>query len=133
MARKLPALLEIPTIGRFNSGYISVAEHENLVPFNIKRVYWTYSVPHEVQRGHHAHKDLEQLIFAVNGSIEMTLINQEGRTFDFLLDHPSKGLYIPPLHWRTIKFSDNAVLLCLASDVYKESDYIRDYDQFINL
>ncbi len=127
-----PHLINYPKLGESSIGFISVAE-KDLVPFDIKRVYWTYDIPDEVLRGHHAHKELEQCIFAVNGEIEFELINQAGETFSFLLDSPDKGLFIPAMHWRTIKFSKNAVLLCLASEVYLESDYIRDYDSFLNM
>ena len=113
-------------------GYITVAEYQKNVPFEIKRVYWTYFTPNNLIRGHHAHKKLEQLIFAVSGQIEFYLQDKNGQEFHFKLDAPNKGLYIPRGYWRTIKLSHSAVLLCLASEIYDESDYIRDYNDFIN-
>lgn len=110
-------------------GYISVAQNSEL-PFEIKRVYWTYFTPDSVIRGHHAHYDLEQIIFATSGKIVFTLEGLDGITQEFTLDEPNMGLYIPKLYWRTIKFSHNAVLLCLASMEYGEADYIRDYQTF---
>lgn len=124
-----PHLIQFPKKGAIDLGYISVAEKDNL-PFEIKRVYWTYYAPHEVIRGHHAHKELRQLIFAVSGIIKFELENVSGEKLNFVLDSPEIGLYIPKLHWRKIQFSHNAVLLCMASEPYDESDYIRDYNDF---
>ena len=132
MNKQNPHIIKLDSIGSSELGYITVAEIQNNIPFDIKRVYWTYYTPNQVTRGHHAHKRLEQFIFAVSGQIEFELINQVGVKFNFTLNNPDKGLYIPPMHWRTIKFSHSAVLLCLASEIYKEDDYIRDYNEFLN-
>ena len=126
-----PKIITLPSIGSSDLGYISVAQNQKNIPFKIKRVYWTYYTPNRVTRGHHAHKDLEQCIFAVSGQIDFELTNQSGKIFKFKLDSPEKGLYIPSMYWRTIKFSHNSVLLCLASEVYQEEDYIRCFDKFI--
>ncbi|WP_247653604.1 FdtA/QdtA family cupin domain-containing protein [Flavobacterium sp. CS20] len=133
MNNKQPHIIELNSIGSSDLGYITIAEQQGNIPFEIKRIYWTYYTPNQVTRGHHAHKTLEQCIFAVSGQIEFELINKNGEKSKFLLDSPDQGLYIPPMHWRTIKFSHNAVLLCLASDLYNESDYIRNYNNFLNL
>lgn len=123
--------IELKKIGSPLLGYISVAEAEKNVSFKISRVYWTYFTPNEVQRGGHAHKNLEQLIFAVSGRIEIDTIDNTGRERLFVLDKPNIGLYLPPLVWRDIRFSHSAVLLCLASDYYDEDDYIRSYSFFL--
>jgi dTDP-4-dehydrorhamnose 3,5-epimerase-like enzyme len=130
MTGKEPHLFEINKIGKSELGYISVAEFPDTIPFDVKRVYWTYYTPHDVLRGHHAHKKLHQVICAVNGSIKFKLEYLDGTIYEFLLDSPEKCLYIPPGYWREIQFSHSAVLLCLASEKYEESDYIRDYNQF---
>jgi dTDP-4-dehydrorhamnose 3,5-epimerase-like enzyme len=129
---KEPRLIDLSSIGSTDLGYITVAEYQNNIPFEIKRVYWTYYTPNKVTRGHHAHKELEQCIFAVSGQINFELTDARGQEISFTLDSPEVGLYIPKMYWRTIKFSHNAVLLCLASDVYKKYDYIRDFKEFIN-
>ena len=125
-----PRLMSFSSIGDSSLGFITVGEVHKNVPFEIKRVYWTYFTPNNVLRGGHAHKQLKQMIFAVCGRIEFNVENLEGRKETFVLDSPDTGLYIPPLTWRDIKFSHNAVLLCLASEAYQEDDYIRDYDTF---
>lgn len=125
-----PQLIEFPSIGSSVLGFITVAEVEKNVPFLIKRVYWTYYTPNEVERGGHAHYELQQLIFAVSGSIDFETESLDGHKECFVLTKPNIGLYIPKMLWRTIRFSHNAVLLCLASDLYSEADYIRDYKSF---
>ena len=129
----IPRLIEFATIGNPALGFISVAENNKNIPFEIKRVYWTYYTPNKVKRGGHAHKMLEQLIFAVSGIIEFNTQCKNGNAESFVLDKPNIGLYIPRLVWRDIKFSHSAVLLCLASELYIESDYIRDYNVFKKL
>lgn len=127
-----PRYIKIGKIGGSSLGYISIVEKNEVIPFDIQRVYWTYFTPNHVKRGGHAHKELQQLIVAVSGIIEMTLEDREGNKLEFTLNNPDFGLYVPRGYWRDIRFSHNAVLLCLASEVYKEEDYIRDYDTFKN-
>jgi len=128
-----PYIIQLDKIGAPDLGYITVAESTNNIPFEIKRVYWTYFTPNDVLRGGHAHKDLQQIIFAVSGIINFTTETVNGEIQKFILDSPNKGLFIPKKIWRDIQFSHNAVLLCLASELYEKNDYIRDYDEFKNL
>jgi dTDP-4-dehydrorhamnose 3,5-epimerase-like enzyme len=113
-------------------GFISVAETKKGVPFEIKRVYWTYYTPESVIRGGHAHKKLHQVILAVSGIIKFKIEHTDGSTFEFILNKPDEGLYLPPFTWREMQFSHNAVLICLASELFDENDYIRDYSAFKN-
>ena len=129
---KKPKILELNKIGSPNLGYISVAENFGNIPFAIQRVYWTYYTPHDVTRGGHAHLALEQVIVAVSGTIIFSTEDLKGNKSEFVLDSPEKGLYLPKKIWRDIKFSHNAVLLCLASEKYTEDDYIRDYEIFLS-
>ena len=133
MNKHKPKILELNAIGSLDIGYISVAEYHDSIPFKIKRVYWTYFTPNHIERGNHAHKKLQQVIVAVSGVIELTLIDKQKQKQVFTLDNPDVGLYIPKGYWRKIKFSHNAVLLCLASEKYDEDDYIRDYKEFLIL
>ncbi|WP_207511679.1 sugar 3,4-ketoisomerase [Longitalea luteola] len=127
-----PHLVSLKSIGDPSIGYITISEIQKDIPFEIKRVYWTYYTPQNVKRGYHAHKKLRQIIFAVSGNIRFTVECQDGKKHVFVLDQPHVGLYLPPYTWREIQFSHNAVLLCLASEWFEESDYIREYNIFKN-
>ena len=114
-----------------NRGYLSVVEEQLDVPFDIKRVYYLYMVP-EVARGAHAHKELQQLLVATSGSVEVIMDDGTSKK-SFMLDKPWKGLYVPAGLWRDLEnFSGGAVLMCLASEKYDANDYIRDYNEFLN-
>lgn len=132
MKNDKPKIITYNNIGSSQLGYITIAENQKNVPFDIQRVYWTYYTPQDVIRGGHAHKKLEQVIFAVSGTIIFNTEDKDGNKETFVLDHPSKGLFIPKLIWRDIQFSHSAVLLCLASEVYDEDDYFRDFEEFKN-
>ena len=113
-----------------NRGYLSVIEGGEDIPFEIKRIYYLYMVP-EAARGAHAHKELQQLLVATSGSVDITLDDgHEKKTFH--LDRPWKGLLVVPGLWRDLdNFSGGTVLMCLASEKYDEGDYIREYDEFL--
>lgn len=127
-----PYIIEFPKVGNPAQGYISLSEKENL-PIDVKRVYWTYYTPQEIIRGHHAHFELEQVLFAVAGSVQIKIETIEGKVFEYLLNKPYLGVFIPRLCWRTIQYSHNAVQICLANSEYDEADYIRDYEEFKKL
>lgn len=111
-------------------GNLSFIEENNHVPFEIKRVYYLYDVPSGATRGGHAHRKLEQVIIALSGSFEVILDDGNNRK-SFFLNRPHYGLYIPPGIWREMEnFSSNSVALVLASELYNEEDYIRDYESF---
>jgi dTDP-4-dehydrorhamnose 3,5-epimerase-like enzyme len=112
-------------------GSIGVLEDPSLVPFSIQRVYFIYDVPAGSERGSHAHKNLEQFMVAASGSFTVELDSGSGKE-SFVLDSPSVGLYVPPGMWRDLKdFAPNSVCLVLASTKYDESDYLRDYEEFL--
>ena len=119
--------LNVHTDGRGNL----VAVESNIdAPFEIKRVYYMYGIPGAQERGAHAHKELEQLVIAVAGSFEIRLDNGKVATTT-VLDDPAKALYVPKMNWRTLQnFSKDAVCLVLASALYDESDYYRNYEEF---
>lgn len=123
-------IIELGATGTTSLGYLTVAEQDKNVPFEIKRVYWTYFTPNEVERGHHAHRELEQILIAVSGHIHVKTESIFGEVRDFHLMSPQQGLHIPMLHWRTLKFSHNAVLVSLASMKYDPEEYIRNYEEF---
>jgi hypothetical protein len=127
-----PYIIDFPKIGSSQLGYISVAERE-LLPYAPKRIYWTYFTPEDVERGGHGHINLQQILVAVAGKIDVTIECESGERFEFSLNSPDKGLYVPKKSWRTMKYSHNAVQMCIASMEYDEADYIRDYTEFIKL
>ena len=112
-------------------GNLTVAEQMRDIPFDVKRVYWVYDVPSGENRGGHAHKDCREFIIAVSGSFTVTL--DDGKeTKTFLLNHPYQGLLVETGIWRTLEdFSSGAVCLVLASDLFDEEDYIREYEDYI--
>lgn len=129
-----PYIIELNKIGKSEIGYISFLQgNSDEIPFEIKRVFWTYFTPESVIRGGHAHKSTIQAIVAVSGNITFEIQNQKEYKETFVLDSPNKLLVIPTLYWSDIKFSHNAVLLCLASEDYDELEYIRDYNEFKSL
>lgn len=113
-------------------GNLVVAEFEKEIPFTVKRVYYIYGVSGDKKRGFHSHKSLEQIYICINGSCKVKLFDGKDEETVTLGD-PSQGLYLGHNIWREIfDFDENAVLLVLASDVYRESDYIRDLTEFKN-
>lgn len=113
-------------------GNLTVAEQFKNVPFGIKRVYWVYDVPGGESRGGHAHKECKEFIIAVSGSFHVTLDDGTDKK-SYLLNHPYQGLLVDTGIWRTLDdFSSGSVCLVLASELYEESDYIRDYDEFLD-
>ncbi|MEI8278352.1 MAG: FdtA/QdtA family cupin domain-containing protein [Bacteroidota bacterium] len=119
----------LPRLGESSIGYISVAQHDK-IPFNQVRVFWTYYTPESVVRGRHAHYVTEQILVAVTGRIIVTTEAGNGEINTFILDEPNKGLYIPPNVWHTMQYSHTSVQLALASTLFNEADYIRDYSKF---
>ena len=112
-------------------GSLTIVEEGHDVPFKIQRVYWIHSVPQGEERGKHSNKVSSEFVIAVNGSVEITLEDINGRE-TYLLDSKDKGLLIPPDTWDEIRnFSPDAVLLVLASHSYDESTYIHSYEEFL--
>ncbi len=124
-------LIPLPVIPDLR-GALSYGEVGRHLPFVPKRYFIVFDVGEEV-RGEHAHKTLHQLLICVAGSC-VVLVDDGRRREEFLLDTPGKGLHIPPMVWGVqYKYSSDAVLLVLASDVYDADDYIRDYEEFLKL
>jgi dTDP-4-dehydrorhamnose 3,5-epimerase-like enzyme len=112
-------------------GALGVIEAIPTAGFVFKRLYYLYNIRGGAVRGEHAHKDLHQLMVALNGSLTVTLKGR-GKVFTFTLNDPKVGLLVKPGYWRSLdEFSDDAVCLVAASDEYDEQDYIRNYDEFL--
>lgn len=127
----LGKVIELPRI-MDPRGNLTVAEQLKNVPFEIRRVYWTYDIPSGEHRGGHAHKQCRELIIAVSGSFTVTLTNGQSRR-PYLLNHPYQALLVEAGVWRTLEdFSSGAVCLVLAEDYFDEDDYIRSYNIFLD-
>jgi dTDP-4-dehydrorhamnose 3,5-epimerase-like enzyme len=123
-------IISIPKIEDYR-GNIAVIEG-NCIPFDIKRVYYLFDIPSNSKRGGHAHKQQLELLIPLSGSFDVVLKNGT-KEQTITLNKPDKGLLINENIWRELEnFSSGAVCLVLASDIYDEEDYIRDYDQFID-
>jgi dTDP-4-dehydrorhamnose 3,5-epimerase-like enzyme len=125
-------LVEFPKVAdpRGNLTFIEGSRH---VPFDIRRVYFLYDVPTAESRGAHAHRRLQQVVICLSGSFDVSV--DDGRDNALVhLNRPWSGLYVPPMIWAAeVNFDAGSVCLVLASELYDESDYIRDYAEFLRL
>jgi acetyltransferase-like isoleucine patch superfamily enzyme len=114
-------------------GHLSFAEIHQALPFPVVRYFLVFGVPSREIRGEHAHRTLDQFLVCVHGNCSVRLFDGDASE-EILLNRPDLGLHVPPLVWTTeYKYSPDAVLLVLASDVYREEDYIRDVDEYLAL
>jgi dTDP-4-dehydrorhamnose 3,5-epimerase-like enzyme len=124
-------LIDLPKVSdpRGNLTFVEGGRH---MPFEIRRVYYLYDVPGGASRAGHAHKKLHQLMIAMSGSFDALLDDGQGGKRRFHLNRSYIGLYIPSMIWRDLdNFSSGSVCMVLASDVFDESDYYRDYEQYV--
>ena len=123
-------LIELPKISD-PRGNLTFVENSRHVPFEIKRVFFLYDIPTAADRGAHAHKKLEQVIICLSGSFDVALDNGKEKE-RIHLNRPWHGLYVPPMVWASeINFDPGSVCLVLASDLYDEAEYYRNYNEFI--
>lgn len=124
-------LLNIKTHGNNDVGYLSFFELNKDIPFEIKRIYYTYHVPIGTKRGMHAHKELQQVLWCPYGEIEVILDDGKEKK-SYILDSPEKALLVLKGYWRDMYWIKEESVLCVAaSDYYNENDYIREYDEFL--
>ena len=124
-------IIKLPKISD-NRGSLSFVEEHEHIPFAIKRIYYLYDLPSGVERGAHGHKRLQQLMLPIAGSFDIVIDDGVGKQI-YHLSRPNEGLYIAPMIWRLLKnFSNDAVCMVLASDLYDEDDYFRQYADFMN-
>jgi len=125
------ALIEVPK-HKNRAGNISIAENKKNLPFEVKRVFYIYDIPGGEDRGAHSHKECHQFLIAASGSFEVEMDDGVNKR-TVILNRPYYGLHIPPGIWAAEKgFSSGAICLVLASNVYLEEDYIREYKHFIS-
>jgi len=131
----LPKIIEISEFGNDQMGYLHVGSYKNGLPFEIKRVFWTFDTPTNISRGRHAHHETEMVLFCLSGAIKVKTICTDGQEFFFTLHGKSnKGLYIPKMVWHEMWYdSIETIQLVATSTHYEESDYIRNFQDFIAL
>jgi dTDP-4-dehydrorhamnose 3,5-epimerase-like enzyme len=130
MSLDLAKIIDLPKISD-PRGNLTFLENSRHIPFDIKRVFFIYDIPSGQNRGAHAHHKLEQFIICLAGSLDVSLDDGvEHKTVH--LNRPWMGLYVPPMVWASEgNFDPGTTYLVLASDFYDESDYFRDYDEFL--
>ncbi|HDI3353181.1 TPA: FdtA/QdtA family cupin domain-containing protein, partial [Vibrio cholerae] len=130
--KKLIRWIDFPVIGD-ERGNLVALEANKLIPFDIKRVYYLFGMQSDLPRGFHAHRELVQVAVCIKGSCDILMDNAQEKEI-VKLKSPNRGLVIDVMQWHEMNnFSDDCVLLILASDYYDESDYIRSYDDFLNV
>lgn len=123
------SVVNLPKINN-ESGNITVIQNFKNIPFQVKRLYYLYDVPSGESRGGHAHYELEQYIIAASGSFDVVLNDGENKK-RVTLNRPDIALHIVPGLWRQLEnFSSGSICLVLASDIYKEKDYIRNFNDY---
>jgi len=125
------AVITLPSI-KNRAGNITPVHNSAEIPFDIKRIFYLYDVPGGESRGAHAHKECHQFLIAAGGSFEVLL--DDGKSQKVIqLNRPYTGLHIPPMIWASeINFSSGSICLSLASHLYNENDYIREYSKYLN-
>ena len=123
-------LIQIPTVEDLRGNLAFV--QNDILPFDFKRIYYLFDVPSTAFRGGHSHINQHEILIALSGSFEVTVTDGKEKK-SYLLNKPNIGLHIPTGIWRELEnFSSGAVCLVLASDVFDEEDYIRDYNKFLS-
>lgn len=123
-------IIELPKIQN-RAGNITPIHNSKEIPFDVKRVFYLYDIPSGESRGAHAHIECHQFLIAASGSFEID-VNDGSCTRTFMLNRPNVGLHIPPGIWAAEKgFSSGAICLVFTSQLYQESDYIRNYNDYL--
>lgn len=127
-----PRIIDLPKICD-PRGNLTFVEGGQIIPFDIKRVYWIYDVPGGEERGSHSHHEASEMIVAASGSFDVLL--SDGRIEnEYTLNRSYRGLFVPPGYWRTLRnFSSGSVCMVLTSTHFSEEDYVRDYEEFLRL
>ena len=113
-------------------GNLTFLQNPLQIPFQIKRVFWTYDVPGGETRGGHAYKQQHEVIIALSGSFDVIVYNETGEKSIFSLNRSYFGLYLPPSTWRQMEnFSTNSLALHISSSIFDANDYVRDFNNFI--
>lgn len=124
-------LIDLEPLGDDRGQLFSVEANQN-IPFDIKRVYYMFGMESDVPRGFHAHKELQQVAICTKGSCKLVMDDGTSKE-EVFIDKPNTGIVIDKLIWHEMHdFSEDCILMVIASDHYEEDDYIRNYDEFLN-
>lgn len=133
MKRHEVQMLEFPQRGD-KRGHLVVVEGGIDIPFDIKRIFYIYGSDKDVVRGQHANRKSEFVLINVTGTSKIRVADGKGNEAVFSLNRPHTGIYVPKMVWKDMyDFSEDSVLLCLASEHYDAEEYIRNYDEFIHI
>lgn len=125
-----PILIDFPKI-QDPRGNLTFIQYPNQIPFEIKRIFWTYDVPGGEIRGGHAYYEQQEIIVAISGSFDVIITNADGSTDKYSLNRSYYGLYLPAKTWRHIEnFSTNSLSLHISSEIFSKDDYVRDFKEF---
>ena len=128
---KEPYIIQLPKI-QDPRGNLTFLQNNDQMPFEIRRVFWTYDVPGGETRGGHAYKTQQEVIIALSGSFDVVIKKEDGTITKFSLNRSYYGLYIPANTWRNMEnFSTNALGLHLSDSEYNESDYLRSFSEYL--
>lgn len=115
-------------------GHLVIVESRKDIPFDIKRIFYIYGSASDTVRGQHANKKSEFLLINVAGTSKVKVRDGKGNEAVFCLNRPHTGIYLPKLVWKEMyDFSSDSVLLCASSEYYDPNEYIREYDEFVNI
>lgn len=127
-----PRWLELSTF-EAQSGLLTYGESESAIPFSIQRFFYIYGIPTNAVRGGHAHFQTHEAVFCLSGAATIRAFSANNKEYRFRLECPSQGIYLPPLWWVMLEeFSQNSILLVLASSKYLTEDYIREPEAFFH-
>lgn len=129
----MPRMMEFSEKGD-ERGYLVIVEGMQDIPFEIKRIFYIYGSDKDVVRGNHANRESEFVLINVAGTSKVKVMDGRGNETIYSLDRPHTGIYLPKMIWKEMyDFSEDSVLLCLASTHYDDNEYIRDYDTFVKI
>ncbi|MDB5274947.1 MAG: hypothetical protein JWO58_3314 [Chitinophagaceae bacterium] len=127
---ELPYIINFQHTGSAEFGFLDIAEVGKNIPFDVKRLFWTHSVPNGVTRGHHAHKATQQILIAIEGTIHVTTEMPCGEIMKFTLSSSTQGIYLPPHVWHSMDYYNDAVQIVFCSAHFSEADYLREYKDY---
>lgn len=128
-----PGIVDFIKVGDEETGYLSMAQEGNPLPFTPSRTYWVYGNKPGQVKGNHAAKQNKQVVVVLQGMVEAELTNLEGQKSVYTLYNPAQGLYIPVMHWRKIKIVEPSIIMVLCSQQYSGQDEISDFEEFKRL